>query len=164
MMKSQKSIILELKDVTRDFTQAGETINALKKTNLVVKEGEFIAIVGPSGSGKSTFLTIAGGLQNPSTGLVTVHGTDITKLSVHTLDIGLAGIEVYDILRDEYDIQIEFGDIGNILVILQADRHFALSHALIGSQAGQEIGAGIHIDHRRQHRNNDGVCRVYESF
>ncbi len=37
---------------------------------------------------------------------------DITKLSVHTLDIGLAGIEVYDILRDEYDIQIEFGDIG----------------------------------------------------
>ena len=43
---------------------------------------------------------------------------DITKLSVHTLDIGLAGIEVYDILRDEYDIQIEFGDIGNILAYL----------------------------------------------
>ena len=43
---------------------------------------------------------------------------DSTKLSVHTLDIGLAGIEVYDILRDEYDIQIEFGDIGNILAYL----------------------------------------------
>ena len=39
----------------------------------------------------------------------------MTKLSVYTRDIGLAGIEVYDILRDEYDIQIEFGDIGNIL-------------------------------------------------
>ena len=39
-------------------------------------------------------------------------------MSVHTLDIGLAGIEVYDILRDEYDIQIEFGDIGNILAYL----------------------------------------------
>lgn len=34
------------------------------------------------------------------------------------MDIGLAGIEVYDILRDEYDIQIEFGDIGNILAYL----------------------------------------------
>lgn len=44
-----------------------------------------------------------------------VYDFDVTKLSVHTLDIGLAGIEVYDILRDEYDIQIEFGDIGNIL-------------------------------------------------
>ncbi len=43
---------------------------------------------------------------------------DPTKLSIHTRDIGLAGIEVYDILRDEYDIQIEFGDIGNILAYL----------------------------------------------
>lgn len=43
---------------------------------------------------------------------------DPTKLSVHTRDIGLAGIEVYDYLRDEYDIQIEFGDIGNILAYL----------------------------------------------
>ena len=43
---------------------------------------------------------------------------DATKLSVHTREIGLAGIEVYDILRDEYDIQIEFGDIGNILAYL----------------------------------------------
>lgn len=43
---------------------------------------------------------------------------DVTKLSVHTRDMGLAGIEVYDILRDEYGIQIEFGDIGNILAIL----------------------------------------------
>lgn len=43
---------------------------------------------------------------------------DRTKLSVYTLDVGLAGIEVYDILRDEYDIQIEFGDIGNVLAYL----------------------------------------------
>ena len=43
---------------------------------------------------------------------------DSTKLSVYTLDMGLAGIEVYDLLRDEYDIQIEFGDLGNILAYL----------------------------------------------
>mgnify|MGYP000949041891 CR=1 FL=1 len=43
---------------------------------------------------------------------------DRTKLSIHTRNTGLAGIEVYDILRDEYDIQIEFGDIGNILAYL----------------------------------------------
>ena len=43
---------------------------------------------------------------------------DKTKLSVHTWAMGLAGIEVYDLLRDEYDIQIEFGDIGNILAYL----------------------------------------------
>lgn len=47
-----------------------------------------------------------------------VYDFDSTKLAIHTLDIGLAGIEVYDILRDEYDIQIEFGDLGNILAYL----------------------------------------------
>ena len=47
-----------------------------------------------------------------------VYDFDPTKLSIHTRDIGLAGIEVYDLLRDEYDIQIEFGDIGNILAYL----------------------------------------------
>lgn len=48
----------------------------------------------------------------------TIFDFDPTKLSIHTLDIGLAGIEVYDMLRDEYDIQIEFGDIGNVLAYL----------------------------------------------
>ena len=47
-----------------------------------------------------------------------IYDFDVTKLSVNTLDIGLAGIEVYDILRDEYDIQIEFGDFGNILAYI----------------------------------------------
>lgn len=56
-----------------------------------------------------------------------VFAFDPTKLSIHTREIGLAGIEVYDILRDDYQIQIEFGDIGNILAILSVgDRALAL--------------------------------------
>lgn len=47
-----------------------------------------------------------------------VYDFDVTKLAVNTLDVGLAGIEVYDLLRDEYDIQIEFGDLGNMLAYL----------------------------------------------
>lgn len=43
---------------------------------------------------------------------------DPTKLTVYTLDIGLAGIEVYDLLRDEYDIQLELGDMGNVLAYI----------------------------------------------
>jgi Arginine/lysine/ornithine decarboxylases len=54
----------------------------------------------------------------------TVFDFDATKLSINTLGIGMAGIEVYDILRDEYDIQIEFGDIGNILAYISiGDSH-----------------------------------------
>ncbi|MDR2558448.1 MAG: aminotransferase class I/II-fold pyridoxal phosphate-dependent enzyme, partial [Oscillospiraceae bacterium] len=48
----------------------------------------------------------------------TIFDFDITKLPVNTLETGLAGIEVYDLLRDDYDIQVEFGDIGNILAYI----------------------------------------------
>ncbi|MCF0176509.1 MAG: aminotransferase class I/II-fold pyridoxal phosphate-dependent enzyme [Bacteroidales bacterium] len=47
-----------------------------------------------------------------------VYDFDTTKLTVFTLDLGLAGIEVYDLLRDEYDIQLELGDIGNVLAYI----------------------------------------------
>ena len=56
---------------------------------------------------------------------------DKTKLSVHTRAMGLAGIEVYDLLRDEYGIQIEFGDIGNILAIITGgDRSLEIERLL----------------------------------
>lgn len=56
---------------------------------------------------------------------------DTTKLSIHTRDIGLAGIEVYDLLRDDYGIQIEFGDIGNILAIVSGgDRNLEIERLI----------------------------------
>ncbi|MDF2843243.1 MAG: Orn/Lys/Arg decarboxylase major region [Herbinix sp.] len=61
----------------------------------------------------------------------TVFDFDRTKLSVHTTEIGLAGVEVYDLLRDEYGIQVEFGDIGNLLAIISAgDRPFEIERLI----------------------------------
>lgn len=60
-----------------------------------------------------------------------VYDFDVTKLSVFTREIGLAGIEVYDLLRDEYGIQIEFGDIANILAIISVgDRNLAIERLI----------------------------------
>jgi arginine/lysine/ornithine decarboxylase len=69
---------------------------------------------------------------------------DTTKLSIHTRDIGLAGIEVYDILRDEYDIQIEFGDIGNILAYLSIGDRLQEVERLVSALA--EIRRRYHTD------------------
>lgn len=61
----------------------------------------------------------------------TVFDFDKTKLSIFTRDIGLAGVEVYDLLRDEYGIQIEFGDIGNILAIISVgDRNLTIERLI----------------------------------
>ncbi|MBO7633858.1 MAG: aminotransferase class I/II-fold pyridoxal phosphate-dependent enzyme [Lachnospiraceae bacterium] len=58
---------------------------------------------------------------------------DVTKLSVYTRDIGLTGIEVYDLLRDEYEIQIEFGDIGNILAYISIGDRIQDIERLVGA-------------------------------
>ena len=58
---------------------------------------------------------------------------DVTKLSVYTRDMGLTGIEVYDLLRDEYDIQIEFGDIGNILAYISIGDRIQDIERLVGA-------------------------------
>ena len=62
-----------------------------------------------------------------------IYDFDSAKLSVHTRDVGLAGIEVYDMLRDDYDIQIEFGDIGNILAIISVGDTNLMIERLISS-------------------------------
>jgi putative ABC transport system ATP-binding protein len=80
-----KDAVLVLKNVSREYIQAGQKFTALQQVDFSIHPGEFIAIIGPSGSGKSTFLTIAGGLQNPSSGSVIIGGTNITKLSVKEL-------------------------------------------------------------------------------
>lgn len=73
--------VLAFKQVTKSFKDGDQTIEALKKTDFSIEAGEFVALIGPSGSGKSTFLTIAGGLQTPSSGQFLVNGKDYTNLS-----------------------------------------------------------------------------------
>ena len=64
---------------------------------------------------------------------------DVTKLCVYTKDIGLTGIEIYDLLRDEYDIQIEFGDIGNIMAYISIGDRLQDIERLLGAPPGIPI-------------------------
>lgn len=77
----------------------------------------------------------------------TIFDFDETKLSIHTRELGLAGIEVYDILRDEYGIQIEFGDIGNILAIISVgDRNLELERLIGALSEIKRLKCGSAID------------------
>lgn len=70
-------IALELRTVTRDFVQAGETLQVLRGADLVLKRGEIVALVGPSGSGKTTLLQITGLLDQPTAGKVIIGGREV---------------------------------------------------------------------------------------
>ncbi len=65
-------VILETKDLRKDYGKGDAQVHALNGINLTVMKGEFVAIVGTSGSGKSTFLNMAGGLDVPTSGEIIV--------------------------------------------------------------------------------------------
>jgi putative ABC transport system ATP-binding protein len=73
--------ILSLQNVTKEYLTDGQRVLALNSVTLDVREGEFVAIVGRSGCGKSTLLNLAGGMDFPTNGVVTIDGTSPTNLS-----------------------------------------------------------------------------------
>lgn len=83
---SSESYALAMDDVTKTYGSGNTQVMALRHATLHIPHGHLVLIVGPSGSGKSTFLTLAGGLQTPTSGSITIDGQDISMLSKHEQD------------------------------------------------------------------------------
>jgi len=75
------TVMLELHEVSKVYGSGADEVHALRSVNLSVRGGELVAVMGPSGSGKSTLLTIAGGLEEPTGGQVSVTGIDLSGAS-----------------------------------------------------------------------------------
>jgi putative ABC transport system ATP-binding protein len=72
---------LELRRVSKVYGSGPSEVRALSDVDLAVERGELVAVMGPSGSGKSTLLTIAGSLEEPTSGEVLVDGVDLASVS-----------------------------------------------------------------------------------
>jgi putative ABC transport system ATP-binding protein len=72
---------LELRQVSKTYGLGPTEVHALSEVDLSVERGELVAVMGPSGSGKSTLLTIAGSLEQASSGQVLVDGVDLARVS-----------------------------------------------------------------------------------
>jgi putative ABC transport system ATP-binding protein len=73
--------VLEMRQVSRTYGQGAAEVHALDNISLSVDAGAMVAVMGPSGSGKSTLLTIAGSLEDPTSGEVVVAGQELARLS-----------------------------------------------------------------------------------
>ena len=74
---------LELRQVSKRYVDGASDVHALREVRLTVDAGELVAVMGPSGSGKSTLLTIAGSLEEPTSGEVTVDGRLLSTMSAN---------------------------------------------------------------------------------
>lgn len=74
-------IVLKLEDVSRSYQMGQVEVRALTGVSLDITRGEFIVILGPSGSGKTTLLNLAGGIDSPTSGKITVDGIEISALN-----------------------------------------------------------------------------------
>lgn len=79
------SVIVEIKNLKREFTVGNEIVKALDDVSFTINSGEFITIMGSSGSGKTTLLNILGCLEKPTQGTYLLDGTNVSNLSKNEL-------------------------------------------------------------------------------
>ncbi|MBM7637046.1 ABC transporter ATP-binding protein [Streptococcus saliviloxodontae] len=82
---ADKKILMQLEGITKSFKNGDQELQVLKGIDLVVEEGEFLAIMGPSGSGKSTLMNIIGLLDRPTSGTYILSGKEVDDLSENQL-------------------------------------------------------------------------------
>ena len=108
----------------------------ISRRNLALRGSESFAKVARMAEYARSEINAIGGYYAYGKELIdgdSVYDFDVTKLAIYTRGIGLTGIEVYDLLRDEYDIQIEFGDIGNILAYISIGDRIQDIERLVGA-------------------------------
>ncbi|MET9455128.1 ABC transporter ATP-binding protein [Streptomyces canus] len=135
---------IQLRSVSRSYGSGDSAVTALDQVSLSFPRGTFTAVMGPSGSGKSTLLQCAAGLDRPTSGSVSVGGTELTKLSETKLTL----------LRRER-IGFVFQAF-NLLPALTAEQNVALPLRLAGRKVPksrvrevlQQVGLGNRARHR----------------
>src|SRR5882672_1023726 len=114
--------VVEADDLTRVYGEGDTAVQALRGVPLDVKGGELVAVMGPSGSGKSTLMHILAGLDKPTSGTVSIAGTEITNLN----DTSLTHLR-----RDHVGFVFQFF---NLLPMLDSEENIVLPLSIAGKK------------------------------
>jgi putative ABC transport system ATP-binding protein len=132
--------MLELRHVSRTYGQGAAQVRALDDVSLSVEAGSMVAVMGPSGSGKSTFLTIAGSLEEPSSGEVFINGTSLAQLS-RNARAQLRRRQIGFVFQD-FNLLPGLTAAENVALPLELDGTPARKARVAGLKSLQELGLG----------------------
>ena len=130
---------IDLKDVTKTYKMGEVEIKAVDGVSFPIEKGEFVVIVGPSGAGKTTVLNILGGMDKPTSGTITVDGTDISKFKEK---------ELTKYRRDDVGFVFQFYNLVHNLTALE---NVELASQICQNPVGaeevlREVGLGSRLD------------------
>jgi putative ABC transport system ATP-binding protein len=139
--------VVEAHDITRRYGEGDTAVDALRGVSMNVAQGELNAVMGPSGSGKSTLMHILAGLDRPTSGEVSIDGTNITKLG---------DTELTKLRRKHIGFIFQFF---NLLPMLTAEENIVLPLELAGGKIDKdwvdEVVGKVGLADRRTHRPSE---------
>ncbi|MDI9579639.1 MAG: ABC transporter ATP-binding protein [Thermobispora sp.] len=87
--RSQDVPAIELENVVKEYVSHGDVVRAVKGVSLAIAEGEFFSLLGPSGCGKTTTMRMIAGFEEPTSGVVRLHGADVTNVPPNKRDVNM---------------------------------------------------------------------------
>jgi putative ABC transport system ATP-binding protein len=139
--------VVSARDLTRRYGEGDTAVDALRGVSLEVRKGELMAVMGPSGSGKSTLMHILAGLDRPSSGEVTIAGTDLATLNDN---------ELTKLRRKHIGFIFQFF---NLLPMLDAEENVVLPLSIAGEKPDKawvdDLLEQVGLTQRRTHRPSE---------
>jgi putative ABC transport system ATP-binding protein len=143
-LSAPSTVAVEARGLIRRYGEGSTAVEALRGVDIDVRSGELVAVMGPSGSGKSTLMHILAGLDKPTSGTVTIAGTEIT---------GLDDSKLTRLRREHIGFVFQFF---NLLPMLDAEENVTLPLSIAGEKADKawldELLTKMGLDDRRDHR------------
>jgi putative ABC transport system ATP-binding protein len=145
--ETESDAVVAATELTRQYGEGDTAVHALRGCSIDVRRGELTAVMGPSGSGKSTLMHILAGLDPPTSGSVSIEGTDITKLGDN---------ELTKLRREHIGFIFQFF---NLLPMLTAEENIVLPLQLAGRKLDKswvdEVIGKVGLSDRRTHRPSE---------
>jgi len=139
-------IVIETRGLRKDYVLGAETVRAVRGVDLVVRRGEFVALMGPSGSGKTTFMNLIGCLDTPTAGEYWLNGQNVSQLS----ETHLARIRNKDIgfVFQTFNLLPRATALANVELPLVYAGVGASERRARAKESLEKVGLGDRMDHK----------------